>query len=173
MASPAPTSKQEFYGRYRLREFGNMPSSWESKDSLRESGFSGTVTARPKIAGGKCLYCLSVAEAIDLDWDAFYNESMPDDFLRIQGAVYRGESGIEMDYSLHPGMTMRDAMRKPLNASGSPVRLILESLLFPASCDDVFELLELYDGVVEFGAYSRTVGYLPNRNTVIWEVRNY
>lgn len=43
-----------------------------------------------------------------------------------------------------------------------------------ASYEDVRELLKLYPNhVVEFSCCDRSVGSVPGRNTVIWEVRLY
>lgn len=40
--------------------------------------------------------------------------------------------------------------------------------------DDVEILLELYpDATIELAAYPYTLGKIPGRNTVIWEVRDY
>jgi len=44
----------------------------------------------------------------------------------------------------------------------------------PSSHDDWNELLERYPGhVLEVSIYDRCLGDLPNRNSLVWEVRKY
>lgn len=168
----APKSKAEFRGRYLRGEFGNKPSTWKDAGDLDRSGFTGTVTARSAAPGGPCHYRVPVVTATTMS-GYVYNESMPDEKLLVQGEVFRDNGGLRLTYNTTPGLTMRDAMRSPKNATGLVASMILRKYLWPSSYDDVMTLLDDYDGVVEFGAYAGAVGDCPHRNTVIWEVRNY
>lgn len=57
---------------------------------------------------------------------------------------------------------------------GLTVRALLDQFLDPSSRDDIDGLFELYpDAAIELASYPYKLGKLPNRNTVIWEVRNY
>jgi hypothetical protein len=114
-----------------------------------------------------------VAHGVESELITFH-ESMPDDDLLIQGEVTRNVGGLDLTYSLEPGLSMRDAMRHAQTASRLRAHLILNEFLDANSRDDLSLLLELYpDAVIEFGTYGRAVGTLPRRNTVIWEVRDY
>lgn len=171
MTTTAPQTKADFYARYQRGEFGNRPRTWSDSEALRASGYDGSVTVRSKEAGGKCRYRVPAREAVAMD--GTFNESMPDDLLLIQGEVVRTEAGLQLSYSTVTGLTMREAMRSPIRAAGIAAEMLLRRYLWPASRDDLMELLETYDAVVEFGAYSCAVGDCPRRNTVVWEVRNY
>ena len=74
-------------------------------------------------------------------------------------------------------------IKKPMNpalkeetkyAAGLNALLLLKKSLCPSSFDNLETLLDIYpESVIEFGAYEVNVGVIPNRNTLIWEVRNY
>lgn len=171
----APNSKAEFRQRYAAGEFGNRPRTWFSQRELHESGYSGTVTCRALIPGALCDYRVHSWHATcDPKYkDYAFNESMPDELLTIQGEVMRDTSGLYLAYSTEPNLVMRVAMQTQKAAYRSAAEAILRHYLTPTSYADIQELLDAYDGVVEFSTYGQAVGNLPFRNTVIWEVRNY
>lgn len=176
----APTTKAEFYARYYAGEFGNRPRLFKNAAELVESDYHGTVTLRDNIAGGPCFY----------GWDARHirrgvypppfgpscrmNESMPDDKLVIQGNVWMSNCGLALEYSCAKNIGHRQAVRHPyrIDVHGLRAYATLRALMPATEFDDLMELLEL-DGVVEFGTYSIPVGVIPNRRTIIWEVRAY
>ncbi len=69
---------------------------------------------------------------------------------------------------------MRQAMQQAQDAVGLTAERLLRAKMTASSYSDLQTLLELYpSSVIELGVYATPVGELPNRNTVIWEVRNY
>lgn len=170
-------NKKQFYRCWHAGTLGNRPRTWASSDELAQSGYTGLVTMRTTGgAGGVTKYRLSVESA--LFWGAqtpgaTFNESMPDDLLLLQGEVMRSPRGLELTWSTEPGLKMNEAMKRSTRTCGVAARTRLD-VLWPASQEELFELLDRYpDAVVEFSAYDRAVGIEPNRNTIIWEVRDY
>lgn len=101
---------------------------------------------------------------------------MPDHLLTIQGNLWVGIRGLELEYSLEPGITHREAVSQPRmrSAAGLFAKGLLERFVDPASLEDLWGLLNDYpDAVIEFSAYRVPVGVLPHRRCVIWEVRQY
>ena len=78
---------------------------------------------------------------------------------------------IVLEYSQEPNLKFREATFSILK--GSRARHLLRNLVDFHSFSNLMALLETYNGVVEFAAYSVSVGIVPNRNTVIFEVRAY
>lgn len=171
-------SKTEFYRRFHAGEFGNRPQTWQTVEAYLASGFGGLVGIRSRERGGPCSYYNTRDEIVrkTATWPCAYSltEAMPDDVLVLQGEVSRLPGGICLTYGDRPNVTMREAMKSPKTARGIVAIEILRTRLWPASYDDVMDLLDRYDdAVIEFGAHDRAVGVMPNRNAVIWEVRNY
>lgn len=171
-------NKQEFYCLWSAGLLGNKPHTWETADELAASGFAGKVGIRSKVKGGPCLYHLPVEEVLRRvqSWPCAYSlsEAMPDHLLLIQGELQRQAGGLVLTYSCERGITMRQAMERPLTAVRVNALRLLREHLWPSSCEDMDDLFDLYpDAVVEFNAYECAVGTLPHRNAVIWEVRDY
>jgi hypothetical protein len=135
------------------------------------------------VPGGPCYYGVEVADlkagrlpkGCSTLSDKRFNEGMPDDFLTIQGNVWY-DLGLKMEYSTVPGIGHRDAVRQPnmRTAEGLMATSLLNTYLDPNSRDDLRELFEIYpEAVVEFSTYSKHVGILPLRNTIVWECRQY
>ena len=113
------------------------------------------------------------ALGIDREQIAF-NQSMPDDYLTIQGELMKDERGLYLLYT-KVQKPMNLALReKEEHAFGLAALDIRKESLWPSSFSDVMALLEIYpDSVIEFSAYDVEVGNIKGRNAVIWEVRNY
>lgn len=167
--------KKKFFELYLAGRLGNKLRVFASPSELRESKYNGTVTARSTSEHDKtCLYRLSWQEAIHLPGHFCFNESAPDDQLLIQGEVMRTPGGLYLRYSTERSIPIRIAMRSAKTAQGLKADCILKHFLNTASYEDIKELLDTYsDAVVEFSTYVKDLGDLPNRNTIIWEVRNY
>ena len=94
-----------------------------------------------------------------------------------QGDVMRTTDGLTLVGNSYPplGYNWRDAMKSPESAvSGVRAAAKLRYILNPDSYDDVEYLLDEYpDHVVELSVFERSVGVIPNRNYVTWEVRKY
>ena len=171
-------TKKTFYRLWHSGLLGNRPHTWHTVEALRRSGWTGRVGIRSVERGGPSQYHLTVEDALTAarDWPCqpTFSEALPDHLLLLQGEVARLETGMHLTYSTERGLTMREAMRRPLVATGITAKVILEACLWPASFEELTCLLDDYpDAVVEFGAHECAVGVLPHRNTIIWEVRNY
>jgi hypothetical protein len=186
---PAPRTKAEFYRRYREGEFGNSLRSWATLGELRDSRYSGTVTARNRTPGKKCLYGVpaGIIHVALLNnglrpEDCSFNESAPDDRLLIQGELARAEKGLYLYYSTAQ-TTMREALSagKGRHAYGLEAASLLKSRCNAVGYDMLMDLLDLYDTsvrandmvVVEFGVYENCLGCCKSNNVIIWEVRAY
>jgi hypothetical protein len=172
----APTNKADFYRRWQALEFGNRVRMWAGQADLAASGYAGTVSARSKVPGGKCVYGVPADLAASSPQFAAmtFNETAPDDLLLVQGEfMHDGLRG----YGLYCSAD-RLPMRKALAASGVQHWGLaalgrVKHYADAKGYDMLMELLDLYpEAVIEFGCYARTLGELPC-NTVVWEVRNY
>jgi hypothetical protein len=179
-----PRTKTDFYKRWNECEFGNRIRSFDSMDSLITSGFSGRVSIRYKEPGSPfCKYEVPIDEVISevnkfVEMGAVqsrftFNESAPDSYLEIQGEIIRTIRHIELVYSTDK-LPMRTALAKsPQWCYGLEAYCILKRYLWPKSQQMIFDLLDIYDGAVEFSCYRIPLGNIFGHNTIIWEVRNY
>lgn len=169
-------NKAAAYRLYLAGALGNKLRTWAGVDELRASRYSGEVSARTKNgAAGRTQYRVTVVKGDpgNAVWpDVTYNESAPDGFLVLQGEVARLPGGLYLRYSTQPGLKMRMAMVAAKDAWRLRAKALLETRLWPASFDDLMELLDRF-AVVEFSAYSRAVGDRAHRNTIFWEARDY
>jgi hypothetical protein len=180
-------NKREYYQKYDLGLFGNRALIWDSYEELLKSNWRGEVCIRGKGNGIprtdarynvsfedirkeiECLKKKGIPEEI-----LRFNQSMPDNFLSVQGEVIDYISGFELTYT---------QIKKPMNlglkeetrfARGLIAKMILRSRMDSSSFEDLLALFELYpESAVEFSTYEVCVGDIPGRNTVFWEVRNY
>lgn len=177
-------TKREMYEAYHRGRFGNRLRAWSGVQAWRESEYQGEVVLRSKSsAGGRVAYRLDASEvASTLEaWgveltsaEIEINESAPDSDILIQGEVERSELYLTLTFSTLR-LPMRDALARDSNTvTGLKALLLLRRYLDPSSFDDLWGLLEDFDGaVVEFSCWSSDVGICPRRNTVFWEVRHY
>ena len=182
---PKILSKKENYALYNSGFLGNKPKCWDSIEDIENSDWNGKISVRTKIEGKKLTaYELTFHEAKQKveEWKSSgiseekitFNQSMPDHKLRVQGEIMRSFRHLELRYS-----TLGKPMKKALEdeekyAKGLKANQLLRANLFARSYDDIIELLNLFpDSIIEFSSYDIQVGNRPNRNTVIWEVRNY
>ena len=177
----APANKSEFYRRYLSGEFGNRARDWSTWPELRDSGFRGLIGIRSLYRGGPCWYNVPIEKMEAGEWPdgcdptrVNFSEMLPDQFLILQGELGRTYSGVELHYS-----TVRKPMRLALKegpryASGSAALSIARFAMWPSSFSDLESLIEKYpDAAIEFSCYEISVGTIPHRNTVFWEVREY
>jgi len=81
--------------------------------------------------------------------------------------------GLNLRYKVG-NMWMRPAMKNPDRAIGLKAKFILEKYLNSSDYDTIMDLLNIYpDHIIEFTVFDHYVGTIPNRNTIIWEVRRY
>ena len=174
------------YELYNAGAFGNKFKTWANLDEFRASGYSGRITLRYKGADAArwCKPFVATGE-IDAIVDRWVSEGadrsrvtvgMVDDLnmITLQGEVQRGLFGYDLRYSFE-FLPMRDALAKSqFHASGLKALAILRHYLDPSSFADLEAIFEKWpDSVAEFTTYRVNVGEIPNRNTVVWEVRNY
>jgi hypothetical protein len=184
------TSKARMYGLYQTGAFGNKLRTWQGMESFLEfidSGFRGTVTMRASKhwGGSLCEYNVPPDQvprrALEWNknhqiypWEIQFNESAPDECLVVQGEVQDiAGHGLCLRYSREKAK-MRDALKSPSHARRAVAVSILKSAMTPSSYEDLQALLDEYDGhCVEFSAYSKCLGHIKGRNTIIWECRKY
>ncbi len=182
-------NKREFYDLYTKGLLGNRALAWNSLDELLKSNWRGGVCIRgtgiPRTSARFDIPFEGVDEEIKkLREEGIplsilrFNQSMPNMSLVLQGEVMRFPGRLELTYT---------RVKKPMNQalkeeeryiSGLNALMLLKRSLDPSSLSDVELLMDTYgtgrgSAVVEFSTYSVPVGDIPNRNTVIWEVRNY
>lgn len=180
-------SKEECYLLYEAGIFGNKAQTWNSYEELLKSNWKGEVCIRgrkTKIARGKVVYKADLSEVPRIieqfknygipESHIGFNQSMPDEHLIIQGEIMRTWLGLALWYTTKKE-PMNNALKKEsLYAEGLKAKLLLENTMCPSSYSDLEALFDLFpDSAVEFSTYDISVGNIPNRNTVIWEVRNY
>jgi len=176
-------TKESNYRQYQAGCYGTKLRMWESLEALQASGHEAPVSIRYKEpASPFCRYSIPVADlpAAVEEFEArgarrdlmVFGESAPDEFLLIQGEVMRSERHLTLFYSTEKAK-MRDALRKGRQADGLEALALLQTYLTPSSYEDLQALFDIYsDPVVEFSAYSITLGEIPGRNTIVWEVRS-
>ena len=175
-------TKQENYALYEAGILGNKVLTWNSYAEILRSGWKGMVCIRSKkgIERGKMVYNIKIEdipkylENFGGEENVIFNQSMPDEHLIIQGEIMNDQKGIHLLYT---------TIKKPMNlglaeenrtVNGPAAEKILFHNLSEESYNEINRLLiEFPESVIEFSTYSVPVGNLPNRNTVIWEVRNY
>ena len=178
--------KREFFELYQRGRLGNTLRTW---DRLEDCPDNVLLMARHMgvLGGGVCISNLSkdamrrraFRTRLDLSKMRF-NECAPDALASLQGEVFEGPGGLELFAHVRAlrdvgkAWRMRDVLPKAKQYHGLNAQHLLRSHLSPASYEDVRELLALFpDHVVEFAAYSRSVGWASGRNTIVWEVRLY
>jgi hypothetical protein len=181
-------SKAQNYLLYEAGAYGNKLRTWTRFQDIERSGYGGRIVMRYQGVAGGAQYPrlgeqLTLAEVRDAlaTWTKLgaqleavaYNEAAPDHALLIQGEVMLSTEHISF-FCSDEKTTMRKALQRGQQIDGVRALCLLRQHLFPSSWEDIQELLERFpDSVIEFSAFAHAVGFLRNRNTVIWEVRNY
>lgn len=176
-------TKQQFIDRWLDGEFGNRIEAWRTVEEALLSKRS-PITIRFKTTAAKTVYGIPrealESKVIQLNKggvnpnDIYFNAVAPDDALILQGEYW---TGIPSHYLLYSRLKapMKQALQfNNMESRGLSSRMLLQRYMAPSSFDDFMELATAYkDHVIEFGIYSRNVGYIKNRNVLIWEVRKY
>lgn len=156
---------------------GNRLATWNTREVFmreapRESHYSVRLPKRDQPA----IYNQTYMQVVDR-WvwqNLIVNESAPDHQLVMQGEVCESPYGLELRYSTECGLKMRQAMRASRRARGLQAHMLLRSVLWPSDLEDLRALFDQYPGaVVEFSSYEVSVGEIPGRNTLFWEVRHF
>lgn len=182
-------SKRENWRRASAGLYGNRLRSWDTLADLRASGWVGTVTVRTLLGGGgPCVYDVpadrveAVLADLGLPEEAVcFNQGAVDSAVILQGEYLNDV--VRVDGRTYDGalrfstvkLKMRDALRAgERTAYGLAAREALRANMTPSSWADFEALLELYPGhVLEVSTYEGTLGDVPGRNTIVWEIRKY
>ena len=182
-------TKKDFVRRYEQGEFGNRSPTWNTlKEFLRarRSRFE-LVHIRNRVAGGPTWYNIAahdvegivsgitngVSRAAKLE-DLYFSLMAPTARTLFQGEVQHSCQHLCLYYSYVPKPMRQSLIEGGVHAEGLRAKLLLDWYLDTPSREWLDWLLLAYPGhVVEFSVYGVKWGSLPNRNTVIWEVRNY
>lgn len=183
-------NKREFYKLWENLQLGNKPRTWNKGWDIETVSILSSINPNSKysirhLKNGSNLAVLGIDYDICIDYlRSYYNKGVTPEELRInecpddtrlvlQGEIYRNEQGLILTYSTTPCMAMREAMRQPLVAANLKAKAILEKWLNWRSLTMIEDIMEEYDGVIEFSTYSYNLGIMDKHNTLIWEVRNY
>jgi len=94
--------------------------------------------------------------------------------LIVQGELVEGVGGWYFYHSFSKEPMRAALSRHGRHAVGVGVKEYIRSICTQGSFDEIECLFESYPGhVIELAVYTRCLGNTPNRNVVIWEVRNY
>lgn len=177
-------TKAEFYRLYTAGVLGNTTRNWDKSKALeldQDSTVDKIGFREIGKAGGGRFEIVPRGQIFEtaVVWSLYginfnLSEAAPDHLIILQGEICRTFRGWEGMFSTTPGLRMREAMKIWKSFRGLAVGVILDTFMDPTSRDAVDQLLELYPtATIEFACYSRDVGVIPNRNTIIWEIRDY
>jgi len=184
MNPPPIRTKRQFVREYQKGTFGNRAPTWNTLAEFQASGYRGLVHIRNRVAGGPTWYDIP-AQEVAQTWTDLVRKGIKADSLylsgmaphhkgTIQGEIRRDELWLTLTYC-SAKLPMRESMANGAStAHGLAATMMLRHYMDPASFDWVMDLLDMYpDHVIEFSCFSIPWGTIPNRNTVVWEVRQY
>ncbi|MCK9595579.1 hypothetical protein M0R19_00110 [Candidatus Pacearchaeota archaeon] len=178
-------TKEECYALYQSGFFGNKPLTWNSYEEIIADGWLGKVSMRSKKGAIRTsvkykVPVENIQEMIKemgregvLEKEITFNESMPDDYISIQGEITRNENGLCLFYS-----TLKEPMNIALKQNSSQVeglraKIMLQNKISNQSYEDLMNIMDMFpNDIVEFSSWTKPVG-LDKKDTIIWEVRNY
>ena len=180
------SNKKEYYFLYEKGFFGNKPLTWNSLEEIKESGWNKGICIRSKqgILRSKTIFDLTMKEAINYveqlkkegikKESLTFNQSMPNEELKIQGEIMRSLENYSLTYTTIKKPMNRALEEETLYSDGLKAIGLVKENLFPSSYEDLQDLFDIFpDSIIEFSSYNVPVGNLKNRNTILWEVRNY
>lgn len=178
-------TKRDFVVRYAAGEFGNAAPTWDLLSECLNSGYSGRVHIRNRIAGGPTWYNIPMNQ-LDMAYkklremgvkvkNMYFSAMAPHHENVIQGEVQQSNKHLDLLYTDVKNHPMREALEiRQRNVSGAQATIVLRSCLCGNSYEWLNFLLESYpDHVIEFSTFNRFWGTVPRFNTVFWEVRKY
>jgi hypothetical protein len=176
-------NKRTFYEQWRSGVLGNRPQTFATPmDAINSTAKMIGFREVGKAGGGKweAVPRTRVWEAV-ARWNAegrtyTLDGAAPNELTTLHGEVCRTERGIEGWMAVEPKCAWRMAQSARIFRERTPLetRLLIRRYMDPSSQDDLEQLMELYpDAAIEFSCYPCSVGVLPRRNTLIWEIRNY
>ena len=181
---PPVTNKMDFVRRYSCGEFGNHAPTWDTLHEFLASDYRGLIHIRNRVAGGPTWYNLS-PEKVHIQWDKILDSGVNSQTLYLSGmcptekTILQGELQQSLDHIDLTYSTVVAPMREALAAEtkfakGIAALSLVQWAMDAPSFDWMQELLDLYPNhVIEFTCLSVCWGTIPNRNTLVWEIRNY
>lgn len=177
------TSKAEFFQLWKAGVLGNRNHLFDTLQQAIDSGFPEIGFRELGKAGGGA-WCKAAREDVCGVYSTWViagrkfimDSSAPNEQSTLIGEICRTFRGLEGHMGISNGLSMRAAMKQGLliPRTGSTILAMFEKYMDASSQDDIQSLLELYpDATIEFACFSCDVGIIPNRNTLVWEVRNY
>lgn len=182
-------TKTKMYKLLRAGKLGNIFRVFSSVEEVKKSGLKKVaVRYADRSATGKYFFEVTSVENIDKTVESLVRRGANREYLlfnegdfgimdkmTIQGEVGEVGGNFELAYSQIPGITNREArIRGYIRAVGLKARLMLKYYMWWDDYEWILNLLDKYpEHIIEFTTYSVPVGGIPNRNTVIWEVRHY
>lgn len=178
------SSKREFYQLYTAGLLGNTVRMWsEPNADLKALADNVELVGFREIgrAGGGSFIMVPAIEITKkaYEWRKIgkvfnISEAAPDHLVTLQGEICKTFDGWHGIFSTQSGIRMREAMKIARSFKGLAVKQILDTFMDINSREFVDDMFEFYpDCTIEFACYSKDVGCISNRNTIIWEVRDY
>ena len=177
--------KAEFYHHYNSGAFGSRPRTWKKFKDIVKSGWKDKVCIRSTkgVERSKTQYNLTIKEAKNylneqekkgISRKNFtFNQSMPDEYLLIQGEVMRSTNFYDLTYTRIKKPMNSAFKEQTLYATGLEAISLLQKNMDPESYNNLQELFNCFpDSVIEFSCYGKGVGD-KGWNTIFWEVRDY
>jgi len=156
--------------------FGNTAKIYNSLQEIPENEI---LSMRYNQAGNmdKCNPNITKKEIIDrrINLSEVTISQQPQQYAKplLNGEITRNQFGLDLKYKIG-NMWMRPAMKIADRAIGLYAQKILDVYLTSSDYDCLIELLDKYeDHIIEFTVFDNFIGTIPNRNTIIWEVRKY
>lgn len=185
------TNKRDMYELLREGKLGNTlpmamsPHEWANSPIKAQYYLWGIRSMLPGGPGA-----LNVPRAEALNWcyqkglhlfDEVNISPMVDQWATLRAECFEGPDGFTLEYIPpnrdvnHLPHPWRDGFRlHRRRLTNTLAREYLKQFMNENSYEDLKLLLDLYPGhVIEFSCLNRCVGSAPNRNAIIWEVRNY
>jgi hypothetical protein len=175
-------NKAQMYRMLARGDFGNTVPQWFTvAEFLEDDPPFAEYGVRSLAPGKRCDYHVAKADvpALCREWPpdsrGFNVSPMLESYGAhrvFQGQARRFDDGLHLWYSL-ADLPSRVALQEHGDyVVGLRAKMLVEHFCDPSSAADLFDLLDDYPGhVVEFSTCDRNVGRVPNRNTVVWEVR--
>lgn len=185
-------TKQQFYKLWLSGQLGNRLGAWRADGDLTAARRLPWVSIRGTVPNIPMTHPVA---ACDIDStlerlcrtrgrelrDFMVCQGTPDQYdpaavcsLVVQGELTERPGGWYFFHSSSK-LTMRHALdRHGEHSEGYGVEDYLRRVCTPDSFNDIVDLLEVYPShIIELAVYTRCLGILPHRNTIIWEVRSY
>ncbi len=191
MIKQAVRDKKQNYDLWQSGAYGNKLKAWRTINEWRDSGYRGKVALRylGRSGGGACTYNLHPKE-VDAEVSKWVERGLQVERMMLNemadgnSTVLQGEyfSGVmhaaakpESFFFSLASVPMRLALKSaPQHTNGLRARLLLRHFMTPSSHADFVALLDQYpEHVVEVSVFERCLGDLPQRNALVWEVRQY